>query len=211
MRNVDRLRMAASALAAIALLGLGVVTALLMTDRIRILPLLSGSMAPYLETGDAGLLRPVPRDDIAVGDIIVFVRPGEAADSTPTVHRIIGMGVDDDGTPTATTKGDNNDSVDPWELRLEDETIWRVEASLPGVGWISWKIKEPIVWFSVLALGGVAIIAWGMWVIWAPVPDEDEWIEAQLGLAHADPLTASLIRGEIARRRAERDRQEVPS
>lgn len=60
----------------------------------------SGSMWPALKTGDLVLIQAVAKEDLKVGDIIVFKN---ADNSAFTIHRIASM-----GETTLTTKGDAN-------------------------------------------------------------------------------------------------------
>ena len=38
--------------------------------------------------------------------------------------------------PVVQTKGDANDSVDPWKARLDGKTAWQVRAVAPKLGWL---------------------------------------------------------------------------
>lgn len=70
---------------------------------------LSGSMSPTLEPGDAILVERVEPTAIEEGDIVTF---GRSSESTPTTHRVVEV-VERDGGLAFRTKGDNNENVDP--------------------------------------------------------------------------------------------------
>ena len=62
--------------------------------------------------GDILVVVGVDRDELKVGDVIVFSLPHQ---KVPVVHRIIKI---EDGV--ITTKGDHNPAPDPWKVKYED-------------------------------------------------------------------------------------------
>lgn len=60
----------------------------------------SGSMWPALKTGDLVLIQGVSKEELEVGNVIVFKN---ADNGTFTIHRIVAL-----GEQTLTTKGDGN-------------------------------------------------------------------------------------------------------
>lgn len=144
------------------LLGMAVAASLAVafgagTNQWRVIPMLSGSMAPYLETGDAAFARPMPASELAVGDIVVFHPPETDTSGPPTVHRVISM-ESVDGVMVVRTKGDANPIVDSWELTIADSQVWRVERSFPDVGDVVFATKRPTVWFGALVLVGLFML-----------------------------------------------------
>lgn len=154
-------------LAAVAVYGLSV------TNTARLVPVMSNSMAPGMAVGSLALTLPVSRDDIRVGDVIVFTDPDHP--TIRVIHRVIHIyGADEaasftDWVPNqliASTKGDNNPQADPWTLTVSDATIWRLDRSLPYLG-------EPAMWFGNPSIrlwgfgaGGAALIGWILVIIW---------------------------------------------
>ena len=63
----------------------------------------SGSMWPILKTGDIVLIKKIPKEDIKVGDIVVWQNQKGF-----TIHRVAKLDAD-----TLTTKGDANFTDDP--------------------------------------------------------------------------------------------------
>ena len=86
---------------------------------------LTGSMQPTLPVGTVVVVRPVPVERIAVGDVVTFLArdPGTSATRIVT-HRVIAV----DPGPVLRTRGDANDSLDP------DGTV---AADVRGVLWYS--------------------------------------------------------------------------
>jgi len=73
------------------------------------LAVLSGSMEPDVPVGAMVFTQPVDPDEVAVGQVITFVRPGGAGELV--THRVVG--VDTTGPERAfTTQGDANDVAD---------------------------------------------------------------------------------------------------
>lgn len=69
----------------------------------------SGSMWPQLKRGDVVLIKHVPKNEIAMGDIVVWRN-----EKGFTIHRVVKLDAD-----TLTTKGDANFANDP-PVRYED-------------------------------------------------------------------------------------------
>jgi signal peptidase len=90
----------------------------------------TGSMAPAIKPGDLAILHQTDPRDIRAGDAITFVAP---VNGSPMVtHRVVSI---DNGPagPTFHTKGDANQSPDPWVVHYSN-TGWKVTTVLGGVG-----------------------------------------------------------------------------
>lgn len=98
----------------------------------------TGSMEPEIMTGSLVLVT--PSQGYGEGDVVVFKSP---KDSTKTiVHRIDESITSSSGT-TFVTKGDSNDSADPWTINSSD-VQGDVKLIVPYVGsTIEW-IKTPV-------------------------------------------------------------------
>jgi signal peptidase I len=143
-----------------------VVTVGSVTQKWRVVPLLSGSMAPEIDTGDAVILVPVPRGELELNDVIAFTKEG-AADKRPTIHRIIDIAKLDGGKVIVQTKGDANEIPDqegvdesgnPLRMSLNSEQVWKVQDNLRNVGWIMLEMAKPRTWFAILGLIGLAVV-----------------------------------------------------
>jgi len=83
----------------------------------------SGSMSPTIPTGSIVFYRKIAADNVKVGDVIVFTKPGDASEKV--THRVVKIGTSGTGRYYI-TKGDANGTPDDW----------RVPAA--GTGWIAW-------------------------------------------------------------------------
>lgn len=71
---------------------------------------LTDSMRPDLPPGTLVVMRPTPAEELAVGDVITYqLDSGEQAVAT---HRIVAIGIGDDGERIFQTRGDANDTPD---------------------------------------------------------------------------------------------------
>ena len=137
---------AAVALSAIAVFALG-----FLAFHMRVSPVLTGSMRPTYSPGDVIVTRQVNVDSLRVGDIAVFVPPGESA---AYAHRITSVTMKD-GHVVVTTRGDANPAADPWHAILDGHTVPKVVAVVPSIG-------RPITWVGAPWLHAVAIAALGL-------------------------------------------------
>ncbi len=101
----------------------------------------SGSMEPTYYRGDLLVLQSRAPEDIQLSDVIVFEDKNWETNG-PVVHRVVEIGIID-GEYHFTTKGDNNNSEDPY-TRTADEIIGVVVGVIPAIGHISLFLKEPI-------------------------------------------------------------------
>lgn len=146
---------------ALALIALAVV---MVTGRIAVQPVLSGSMTGYADRGD--LVVGVDTDDLHVGDVILFAPPApyETPGNRPVAHRIHSITLVD-GTPVATTKGDANPQPDPWTLDLSHTRIAEVRLVLPDAGWpfirlalLTTPAGRMVTGFGLMAAGGLILV-----------------------------------------------------
>ena len=100
---------------------------------------LTGSMAPAYPPGTVVVARPVPFDDISVGDVITYqIRSGEPEVVT---HRVVAVGSTLGGVSerTLTTQGDANDVPDQDPVSAE-QVRGRIWYSIPVVGHLTSQI-----------------------------------------------------------------------
>ncbi|WP_198665729.1 signal peptidase I [Haloprofundus halophilus] len=101
---------------------------------------LSASMSPDIQPGDAVVVGSVAPERIAEGDVITFHR-SETSD-TPVTHRVVD--VERNGAERRfVTKGDANEDVDPAPVAA-DAVIGRVVLTLPYVGYVSTFADTPV-------------------------------------------------------------------
>ena len=140
-----------------------VVAALAVVAAVGLVPLLTGastytvltgSMQPTLPVGTVVVVRPVPVERIAVGEVVTFLArdPGTSATRIVT-HRVIAV----DPGPVLRTRGDANDAPDPGGIVAAD-VRGVLRYSVPWVGRIpstSW----------LLLAGGVLLLLVGAGVL----------------------------------------------
>lgn len=130
------------ALLILAVEALGLLVVGPRTGAYRTLTVLSGSMRPTYEPGSVVLVRPVPIEDLKVGDVITYQIPVD--DHRVVTHRIVEI-LDQPGPPVVRTQGDANNAPDPWLSRLEGATAWRAAGDVPGLGYAISALRAPMV------------------------------------------------------------------
>jgi len=118
---------------------------------VRVSPVLTGSMRPSYSPGDVIVTRRVDVHSLRVGDIAVFVPPGESA---AYAHRITSV-TTKNGHVVVTTRGDANPAADPWHAMLDGQTVPKVVGVVPYIG-------RPITWVGAPWLHAAAIAALGL-------------------------------------------------
>ena len=156
----------ASALLVLALLGLGP-----HTGRYRTLTVLSGSMRPGMPEGSIAIVVPEPLSAIKVGQVLAYQAPvGDHHLVSHRVTRVVSGGAE----PEIQTKGDANDTVDPWTARLTGDRAWRVTWVIPYGGWIVQAMRNRIV--RLMLVDGTPVLLCALWLdrIWRnQLPDPD--------------------------------------
>ena len=99
----------------------GVFPLIVMTD----------SMYPEIHSGDLIICRTAKADEIAVGDVIVFVDP-EGNGTSIVTHRVTEIETKD-GQRLMHTQGDANNTADPTPI-APDKLLGRYVRRLPGMG-----------------------------------------------------------------------------
>jgi signal peptidase len=92
----------------------------------------SGSMSPTIPTGSVVFYHKVSADQVKVGQIIVFARPGLANERV--THRVYRITKGPTGT-YFTTKGDANGSPDDWQVPAVG-TGWVAGFHVPVAGYV---------------------------------------------------------------------------
>jgi signal peptidase I len=117
-----------------------------------------GSMSGAIERGSVALEKPVPVEDLAVGDVITYLPPPASGVDTLVTHRITKIAPGTDGTTVFSTQGDANPDPDPWTFSLAEGTQPVVEHSVPWVGYAFVALADPQVRLAVIG-GPAAVIA----------------------------------------------------
>ncbi|MFF1252660.1 signal peptidase I [Pseudarthrobacter sp. NPDC058329] len=132
--------------------------------------MLTGSMSPLINPGDVLVTRPVPANDIRVGDVITYHIPIE--DLRVETHRVTEVVTNADGSIAVRTKGDANNGVDPWLATISGSTVDRHVLTVPHLGQVIRAVREPLV-LNTLMYGAPAILVVGMLAsIWIKKPEQ---------------------------------------
>jgi len=125
-----------------------------------------GSMGSAAPLGSVALIEDVSAESLEVGDVIVFRPPSTGEPRDPVMHRIVSI-EDVDGQRVIRTKGDANETPDPWQLRLMGEG-GRLAFVVPYLGYLLWFFQTRIGWVFV-ALPLLAYLGFeALRRIWAP-------------------------------------------
>jgi signal peptidase len=112
------------------------------------------SMEPTIKVGSLIAAKPANVDDLQVGDIVVFLSPGNGMTIT---HRIVGIH-EEGGQRQFETKGDASNGADPLKVSLEDGTQ-QVIYDLPYLGYIVHFAGSSIGIILLVALPALGLLA----------------------------------------------------
>ncbi len=116
----------------------------------------------------------VPVSELKVGDVITFKPPPEYNVTELVTHRIISVEKQSNGKPAFKTKGDNNESADPWTIVLNASTQPRVKFHVPYVGYLYIALSTWWVRFLVIGLPALIAAVWIGIVLWREAGREVE-------------------------------------
>ncbi|HEX6687086.1 MAG TPA: signal peptidase I [Solirubrobacterales bacterium] len=155
MRSVPVVRWlgAAATVACIALAAILLIPAALGYQRYVIV---SGSMTGTYDRGSIVFDKEVPVADLKVGDPITYEPPPNASPEKLLTHRIVWIGQNGGGERIYRTKGDANETVDPWTFSLDKPMQAKVAFSVPYIGYLLAALSIPIV--RMLAIGVPAVL-----------------------------------------------------
>lgn len=115
------------------------------------------SMSGAIPVGSVVYARPVPVQDLRVGDVITYTPPADANHPSLVTHRIASVGSDArTGDRVFRTKGDANASVDPWTFSLDADLQPRVDHHVPLAGHVLIALSEPRT--RMVLIGGPALL-----------------------------------------------------
>lgn len=115
-----------------------------------------GSMSGSIERGSVAFEKPVPVEDLAVGDVITYLPPADSGVGTLVTHRITDVAPGEGGTTVLSTQGDANPDPDPWTFSLTQGSQPVVEHAVPYVGYVFVALADPQV--RRVAIGGPAAV-----------------------------------------------------
>lgn len=112
-----------------------------------------GSMEGTISRGALIVDRIVPVSALQVGDIITFRPPGEGELVT---HRIVSIDTKTAAQPLFRTKGDANESADPWSFTLDGDRRARYVFQIPYLGYVLLVFGSSLM--RAVLLGGLALL-----------------------------------------------------
>jgi signal peptidase I len=121
-----------------------------------------GSMGAAAPSGSLALTRPVAKEHIGVGDIVVVQHE---ASRTPVLHRVDSIERDGDAL-TVSTKGDANATADPWPSVL-GRTVQKPFAVVPWLGYLIGAARTPVGWVALVVIPAIWLCASILRRIWA--------------------------------------------
>jgi len=124
-----------------ALIGLGYLAPTLLGYERYVIT--GGSMSGTFEKGSIAFEKPVPVEDLRVGDVITYQPPADSGVTTLVTHRIVTSKQLDTGQVQYRTQGDANPDPDPWTFALTDRTQPVVRHTVPHVGWVMVGLADP--------------------------------------------------------------------
>jgi signal peptidase I len=95
-----------------------------------------GSMSGTIEKGSVVFAKPVPVEDLAVGDVITYMPPADSGIHNLVTHRLVEIEQGDTGQLVMRTKGDAVPHVDPWTFSLVEDVQPVVEYTVPTLGYL---------------------------------------------------------------------------
>lgn len=118
----------------------------------------SGSMSPTIPTGSVVFYHHVNANQVKVGDVIVFARPGNASERV--THRVVRIAKGPTGRYFV-TKGDANGAVDDWQIPAVGEG-WVASFHVPFVGYVLYDLQSTtgrllLLLIPALLLAGITI------------------------------------------------------
>ena len=111
-----------------------------LTGKMRVLPVLSGSMTPAFDTGSAAIVTPQAASALRVGEVVVYHIP--VMDHHLVMHRVVKVLHHHAGT-IITTRGDANPVDDPWTARLKGGVVWVAHGDVPLAGYAIVALRSP--------------------------------------------------------------------
>ncbi len=151
--------------------------------------IVSGSMTGTYGRGSIVYDKEVPVVDLKVGDAITYAPPPNASPEELVTHRIVWIGSNKQGEETFRTKGDANESADPWTFTLEKPEQAQVAFSVPYVGYLLAALSIPTVRMLAIGVPAVLVALLILAGIWRDAGDEAWRREQEAISTHAPQWT----------------------
>jgi signal peptidase I len=157
-----------------------------VTGRVQMRPVLTGSMRPGLPVGGLVIATRVDRASLHERDVIIFHNPDDP--NRLVVHRIVKL-TQRDGHTLIRTRGDANPTNDPWQASLQGRYAYKARYAVPLLGYPAVYLKRAAVRRDMTIGAGLVLLLVVMSSI-VRKPDESSEPES------AEPAAASAESSE---------------
>ncbi len=121
--------------------------------------ILTDSMEPHINPNDLVVTRPVPTNELHVGDVVLY-RVNIGNTTYRITHRIVGMKTDSGGRLYYVTKGDNRNYTDPWRV-YPGQVVGRVIMIIPRIGVVWYYTPLMVLGLFLIVIASLAYdLAW---------------------------------------------------
>jgi signal peptidase I len=167
VKRVFRMLATVLCIAALAIVAVAIVMPALLGMQRYVIT--GGSMTGTIAKGSVIYSKLTPTDRLKVGDIITFRPPGYAS---PVTHRIISIGLGQDGKRVYRTKGDFNMAADPWAVNLVEPRQARYVLHIPYIGYFLAALAIRQVRMLLIGLPALLIAISLLWSLWTQAGEE---------------------------------------
>jgi signal peptidase len=123
-----------------------------------------GSMTGTIPKGAIIYSSITPTSQLRTGAIITFTPPGM---STAVTHRIVAVEQGPDGGPAFRTKGDFNETADPWNpITLNESQQARYAFHVPLLGYVLAALSMRTVRIALIGVPALLIALSLLWSLW---------------------------------------------
>ncbi|WP_245828052.1 signal peptidase I [Sinomonas mesophila] len=126
--------------------------------------MLTGSMAPMINSGDVVVSVRTPTSQLKVGDVLTYHIP--VGDQRVETHRVIEVTRPGDGTTLVRTRGDANNGLDPWTAVITDNAVYTTAAVVPHLGDAIRFLRQGGVSTALMYAAAAAFVAVALHSIW---------------------------------------------
>lgn len=172
---------------------------------------LTSSMRPHLPPGTLLVSKPVPFQDLQVGDVITYQLESGQADVI--THRIMSTSADQEGNPLLITQGDNNALPDDAPVR-EIQVRGKLFYAVPYAGFLAnWLGNQDRGMGAQIA--ALVLIGYGAWNVVAGMPTRRrksrELVAVGESVTAASPSELDTLPSDEAFIRSSHDTEPVPA
>lgn len=126
--------------------------------RFGLYTIISPSMEPAVKVYDVVVdLNVFNENDIEKGDVITFISNSNVSKGLTVTHRVIDIIINNDGSKSYITKGDNNLKADQAPVNYND-VLGKVLFKIPQLGRVQFLIADKFGWMIVVLIPALGVI-----------------------------------------------------